>query len=491
MKQALFRGILIAAGLFAGLPAHAGGPLSSLNGRSVIYQESALPLSYSVDRGDLGIITNADATALVDTCFATWQAVPTAQISFSNAGPLPEDVNGSNYTSYFDGADGINPILFDDDGSIVDAFFGAGASDSVIGFAGSEFDEATGYYTEGVALLNGKFSTAFTYDQFKATFVHEFGHFFGLDHCQINAQYAGDGNTANDVYLPTMFPTATDDDTPLAGLNPDDIAALTLLYPAAAPAVDSAFGKIRGTVTWRSGLPVLGANVVAVKTGDENMSQFSSVSDYYQQNTGAYEMLVTPGTYRLFIEPVNRQFTGGSSVGPYAQTLLSPAFTRPVLTAYYSAEVTVAAGETVEDIAFIARPAGMGICPAARALGDNAPATNMLRVFRDTVLAATPRGQSYIRLYEDHAPELVSLITLHPELRRACRKMLRRLAPELQLMLLRTTPGLSGALRRDIEQLCAGMAEQATPALRRALLNILRDVRDPAAVQNIIALRGE
>jgi hypothetical protein len=69
--------------------------------------------------------------------------------------------------------------------------------------------------------------------------------------------------------------------------------------------------------------------------------------------------------------------------------------------------------------------------------------------------------------------------------------MLRRLAPELQLMLLRTTPGLSGALRRDIEQLCAGMAEQATPALRRALVHILRDVRDPAAVQNIIALRGE
>ncbi len=46
-------------------------------------------------------------------------------------------------------------------------------------------------------------------------FVHEFGHFIGLDHCQLNGQYVGDYNTDNDIYVPTMYPTATDDDTSL------------------------------------------------------------------------------------------------------------------------------------------------------------------------------------------------------------------------------------------------------------------------------------
>lgn len=487
MKHAFFSGILIAACLLIGFTVYAGGPLSSTDGRGVIYQESDMPIPYSVDQGDLGIITNSDAATLVDTCFATWQAVPTAQISFINAGALPEDVNGSNYIAYFDGADGINPILFDSDGSIVDAFFGLGASDSVIGFSGSDYDPDTGYYTEGLALLNGKFSGYFSYEQFKATFVHEFGHFFGLDHCQINTSYAGDGDTANDVYLPTMFPTATDDDTPLASLNPDDTAAITLLYPAASGIVDAAYGKIRGTVTWRSGLPVLGANVVAVKVGDEKLSQFSSVSDYYQLNTGDYEMLVTPGTYRLFIEPINRSFTSGSSIGPYAQTLLSPSFTKPVLTSYYSADVTVAAGQTVDGIDFIARPAGTGICPAALALGQNAPSTNTLRIFRDEVLAATPQGRSYIRMYEEHAPELVSLITLYPDLRQACRGLLRRLAPELRVMMQQHTAGVSDGLRREIERLCAGMAARATPALKTALMNIKRDIGNSDILVNVLA----
>jgi len=487
MKHAFFSGFLIAAYLIAALPLYAGGPLSSVNGRGVIYQASDMPIPYSVDQGELGLITNADATTLVDICFATWQAVPTAQISFINAGVLPEDVNGSNYIAYFDGADGINPILFDSDGSIVDAFFGSGSSDSIIGFSGSDYDEVTGYYTEGLALLNGKFSDDFSYEQFKATFVHEFGHFFGLDHCQINTSYAGDGNTANDVYLPTMFPTATDDDTPLASLNPDDTAALTLLYPAAPGTVNAAYGNIRGTVTWRSGLPVLGANVVAVKVGDEKLSQFSSVSDYYQQNTGDYEMLVTPGTYRLFIEPINRLFTGGSSIGPYAATLLSPSFTKPVLTAYYSGDVSVTAGQTADGIDFVARPAGLGICPASLVLGQNAPSTNMLRGFRDGILAETPQGQAYIRMYEEHAPELVSQVTLDPALRQACRRLLRRLAPELHLMMLRHTAGLSDSLRREIESLCLTMADRATPALKAALIKIKSDIRSADTLANVLA----
>jgi hypothetical protein len=163
-----------------------------------------------------------------------------------------------------------------------------------------------------------------------------------------------------------MYPTATDDDTPLGEPNPDDEAALTLLYPASN--VSMTYGMLKGSVKREGGQPVLGANVVAVKVGDEDFSQFSTVSDYYLQNNGEYEMYVTPGEYHLFIEPINRNFTEGSSVGPYAENLNQPAFTNPVVKEYYNGDgesghetdlddavvISIAAGQTVAPIDFIA-----------------------------------------------------------------------------------------------------------------------------------------
>ncbi len=79
--------------------------------------------------------------------------------------------------------------------------------------------------------------------------MHEFGHFIGLDHSQINLQYVHDDVTENDIYIPTMFPTATDDDSPLGDLNPDDKAALTMLYPAEDSIVEAAYGRISGELS--------------------------------------------------------------------------------------------------------------------------------------------------------------------------------------------------------------------------------------------------
>jgi hypothetical protein len=330
--------------------AWAGGPLfTNRDCTPVVFPASAMPIPYAVDQGELGNFSNSQAAAIVDDCFGVWQSVPTASISFKNAGFLPEDVNKNNYEPYFDSdADGVSPVIFDSDGGIIDDLYGYGASDYIIGFSGSAADyDASGgwYYTEGLTLINGRFTELFTPAIFKATFVHEFGHFIGLDHTQINLQYVHDNDTANDIYVPTMFPTATDDDTPLGELNPDDEAALTMLYPAGR-IVDAAYGRISGTLYWRSGLPARGANIVAVKQGDERMSQFSSVSDYCMQGDGSFEMLVTPGTYSFFVEPVYPLFTGGSSVGPYAETALSLSFIFPVIATGFDQTVTVEAGRT-------------------------------------------------------------------------------------------------------------------------------------------------
>lgn len=340
---------------------HAGGPmLTDADCNPVVFLESDMPIPYSIDQGTLGLFSNSEAAAIVDDCFGTWQAVATARVSFRNAGALSADVTQYNIETFASKTDGINPVIFDSDGSIIDSLYGSGASDNIIGFSGSsyDYDAATGWhYTEGLSLLNGRF-TQEPYNWgpalFKATFVHEFGHFIGLDHCQINQQYVHDDNTTNDIYIPTMFPTATDDDTPLGDLNPDDKAALTMLYPGSEKTVNHAYGKISGTVRWQSGLPARGVNVVAVNRDDERMSRFSSVSDYCMQGDGSFEMLVTPGTYSFFVEPIYPLFTGGSSVGPYAENALSLSFIFPVIATEYDQTVTVAAGET-QTVEFAAR----------------------------------------------------------------------------------------------------------------------------------------
>ncbi len=428
MKKTYALLILFLLPVFVAANSYAGGPLGTCsNGKMIVYGSSSLPLQYSPDLGGLGNLSNAEAASLVDEAFAVWGNVGTSAITFQNAGSLSEDVVASNFNTYDNANDGINPIIFDEDGSIIDSLYGSGASDGIIGFAGSMANEATCEYTEGMALLNGRFTSVFNYEQFRATFVHEFGHFFGLDHCQINSSFAGNGDTSDDIYIPTMFPTATDDDTALGNLNPDDEAALTMLYPVSDSVTNATYGKIKGTVTWDTGGAVLGANVVAMKTDDQFFTQFSSVSDYFRQNTGEFEMLVLPGTYKLMIEPINTSFTGGSSVGPYSGSLWDESFTNPVLAAGYGSEVTVAAGQTVSNIDFIAQPGGGSSCAASYMLRNSPGALQALRVFRDTVLSRSSMGRTLVRLYYQHGDAMLKAVSSSSTLQKMCSGLLQGL----------------------------------------------------------------
>ena len=362
MKKILY--IFLSISFFAcAMKAFAGGPLlTDSAGNPVVWQASVMPIPYTIDKGPLGVYTNSEAAGIVDDCFAVWQAVPTISLSLKNAGFLNEDVDSSNYEPYFQYTQGpnpylygINPVIFDSDGSIIDDLYGQNQSENIIGFSGSDPDTATeSYYIEGLSLLNGRFTSAFdNWDPagFKATFVHEFGHFIGLDHTQINGQFDHDDNTSNDIYIPTMYPYATDNDCSLARLNPDDEAAVTMLYPASDAIVNVAYGKIHGTLHWKSGLPARGANVVAVKQGsqyDQYMYRFSCVSDYAMMGDGSFDMWVTPGTYDFIVEPIDPYFTGGSSVGPYAGTALSRSFIFPAVTTEYKENLTIAAGDKKE-----------------------------------------------------------------------------------------------------------------------------------------------
>src|SRR5262245_1456300 len=176
----------------------AAGPLIVNGAGQPLVWSGAIP--YNPDLGTLGVLSNASAVSSVVQRFAAWQAVPTASVTYTNAGALPVYVTVSNYASYLGVCgDGLSPIIFDTDGSITDDALGVGASDSILGFAGPD----CGTYvppqiTEGVAILNGKFidgvgPTEVSLSEFESVFLHEFGHYANLDHSQVNLLEAFDG----------------------------------------------------------------------------------------------------------------------------------------------------------------------------------------------------------------------------------------------------------------------------------------------------------
>jgi hypothetical protein len=363
----------------------AGGPLYTLNGKAVRYQSNVI--AYKLDRGPLGVFNSTQARTLANECFKVWDDVSTSNVTFAHtaADTLPVDVNGSNYFLYTTlddfKYDGINPIIFDSDGAITDELFGIGASESVIGFAGSGDNNNDGYYDEGEAILNGLFADgspgAFSYDEWKSTFVHEFGHFLGLDHTQIGGEFEND--KAQTIYIPTMYPFATVNDVPLGALNPDDIAAISMLYPETGYA--ATIGTISGSVVRSNASVVRGANVMAISTGaDSLMNRLSTVTDYFEQNNGSFSIAgLAAGSYYVRIEPINPDFVEGSSVGPYSWEATGLSFVNPVSPEFYNgvnesgdpvtddpnqrSVITVTAGNTVAAVNFVAnaKPTGSAL----------------------------------------------------------------------------------------------------------------------------------
>jgi predicted Zn-dependent protease with MMP-like domain len=307
--------------------AMAGGPLI-LEGPSgttpVTYQNPGITLH--VENGTLGNLTNLEADALVTEAFALWNDVDTStinlaidQIQLQNI-----DIDINNFDSYlpttnyseFNADDNLNPIVYDNNGEIIDAFFGVGASDHTIGFAASIFTSGGSFFKEGYAVINGK-DLNLTTTTFKLLITHEIGHFFGLDHTQVNID-----NRETDFGSPSICSTTSHENYPVmypficrdvTNLHSDDISAVSALYPAAN--VSSNFGTLQGRFVDDIGLPILGANIWAENT--TSGETFSVVSDYLRQNNGFYKMLLPAGNYTLHANSINPLFNGGSGVGPY------------------------------------------------------------------------------------------------------------------------------------------------------------------------------
>ena len=318
--SASVRRAFVAALLAVTSSAFAGGPLQVCNQAPVKYP-GAGTVNLHYDQGPLGARTKPQADALITAAVANWTNVTTATLSLGRGADLPVDVTTANYTTYLGVFnDGLNPVIFDTDGSITDLLLGAGASDTVLGFAGSAYSTGTCLYVEGHAVINGSIPVSDT--ALRIVLAHEIGHLIGLDHAQID-----DEQGLAQANYPLMYPIAfrsTD------ALHEDDIGAVTALYPEAT--VNATYGQVTGNLLQSDGVTaVRGGNIWAEEIATGKL--YSIVSDYLQQADGFFKLLLPAGNYNLFVGGVRSGFTGGSSVGPYSETAGGLSFQPPLYNA--------------------------------------------------------------------------------------------------------------------------------------------------------------
>jgi len=310
------RMLLLLLILAAVIPAHAGGPLGANGTTPRRYPAGAMPLIYKTDLGALGAFSNATAVAIAVYAFTQWDNVTSAAVSFSNGGTLSHDVSLST-DAYISGSsqfsDGVNPIVFDNNGSITDDRIGVGASNDIVGFAASA--SAGNEYVEGFAIINGVLTgtgSQADQDMYRATMTHEIGHLLGLSHTQVTLH----------GYYSTLYPSIHGPNQ--AVLRPDDTAAIASLYPT--PAFLSATGAITGSLKRPNGANVSGICVIALDSATG--ATYTTVSDYYSgpgfrfdnnpAPTGSYTLSgLPPGTYFVRIETIRPEFSSGSSIASY------------------------------------------------------------------------------------------------------------------------------------------------------------------------------
>jgi len=116
-------------------------------------------------------------------------------------------------------------------------------------------------------------------------------------------------------------------------------------------------------------------------------------------------------------------------------------------------------------------------CPSEALLQGNPHALQLLRDFRDVVLASTPKGNEYIDTYYQHAPEVASLLLSDERLRTKAITLLADLLPTIETILVDEKAVLSKTLVLDIESLLDALATKASPALKAEISKVQRDIR--------------
>jgi hypothetical protein len=261
---------------------------------------------YYTDQGDLSpILPNASANSFVAGAFGVWTSVPTAALAATNAGSLAEDVSGANVIVNGDGTISMPTdiqstataapvgIVYDYDGSVTDAFLGAGAGGSSQCFFNAVFGGNDNYgslavYQHALIVINGQCAQqASQLNDIEYRLVRVIGGVLGLGWSQLNLNVqTGSPYPGSDDYagFPVMHFIDAWGCAPITlcypnayQLSMDDMAEVARLYPVTAQNQSSFPGKqnfssvtarIHGSVYFTDthgnrSQPMQGVNVVA------------------------------------------------------------------------------------------------------------------------------------------------------------------------------------------------------------------------------------
>ncbi|MBV9209763.1 MAG: matrixin family metalloprotease [Acidobacteria bacterium] len=245
-----------------------------------------IAFSSSLSASQANVKAGSDVVGALRRALASWSEA--ADVEFVETSSKEQSISASGTSG-----DGISLITIAATQENVAPFVGAA---SEMSGRTRVFFTKSGSITEADIVLNPyqQFSTdgtPGTYD-LEATFMHEIGHLLGLEHSSVVGATMQPRQGKNGIYSLPAFTGRT--------LSPDDLAGVRAIY-GMRPELATARGSVTGTISYRNGSPVFGANVWAEEAQTGRLAG-SSVT----LSNGAYQIEnLLPGRYYLKVEPLD------------------------------------------------------------------------------------------------------------------------------------------------------------------------------------------